>query len=149
MPNPNDTASPMAATVLIAEDSPTQAEQLRWLLEQNGFTVVAAARDGEEALGIAKATAPTAIVSDVVMPKMDGYQLCRAVKADPKLKSIGVILVTALSGPDDVLNGLAAGADNFLTKPYPAEQLVSRLRHLLDNIAETERAERGIRRTAP
>lgn len=137
MLKPAKHTSPEEAAVLIVEDSPTQAEQLRWLLEQNGFTVLAA-RDGEEALEIAKIERPHVIVSDVVMPEMDGYELCRAVKSDPQLKSTGFILVTALSSPHDVFNGLDAGADNFLVKPYQEEQLVSRVRSLLSNKEERE-----------
>ena len=135
MPKRINTASAESATVLIVEDNPTQAEELRRLLERNGFDVIAA-RDGPEALAIARVNMPSVIVSDVMTPKMDDFELCRIVKTDPKLKSIGVILVTALSSPHDVFNGLVAGADNFLTKPYEEEHLVSRIRYLLANIAK-------------
>jgi signal transduction histidine kinase/DNA-binding response OmpR family regulator len=136
MSDPTTLNSAEDATVLIVEDSPTQAEQLRCLLEDSGFTVLAA-RDGQEALEIARAKRPSVIVSDVMMPKMDGNELCLAVKSDPAIKSIGVILVTALSSPHDVFKGLEAGADNFLVKPYQEEQLISRIRYLL--ATETER----------
>lgn len=117
-------------TILIAEDSPTQAEHLRWLLEQNGFGVLVA-RDGEEAIAIAKQEHPAIIVSDVVMPKVNGYDLCRMVKSDPDLSDIGFLVVTTLSSSNDVFNGLVAGADDFLVKPYQEDQLIQRIQHLL------------------
>jgi signal transduction histidine kinase/DNA-binding response OmpR family regulator len=127
-------ASPEQISILVAEDSPTQAEHLRWILEQNGFCV-AIARDGEEALEMARVDPPAIVVSDVVMPKLDGFDLCRAIKADSQLDSIGVILVTALASPHDIFNGLDAGADNFIVKPYQEEQLVSRIGDLLSSKA--------------
>jgi signal transduction histidine kinase/DNA-binding response OmpR family regulator len=130
-------------TVLIVEDSPTQADQLRLLLEENGFVVIAA-RDGEEALELAEARMPSVIISGVMMSKMDGNQLCLAVKADPALKSIGVILVTTLSSPHDVFKGLEAGADNFLVKPYQEEQLLSGIRSLLANREDRDARQREV-----
>src|SRR3954462_12528678 len=97
--------------VLIAEDSPTQSEHLNALLENNGFSVVVA-RNGKEALALTRQRRPSVIISDVMMPEMDGYELCRQVKGDPSLKDIPAILVTELSSPQDVFKGLDAGADN-------------------------------------
>lgn len=125
-------ASPEVPTILIAEDSPTQAERLRWLLEDHGFDVIAA-RDGEQAIEMAKEARPAIIVSDVVMPKVNGYDLCRAIKADPELGWIGIILLTTLAGTNDVFSGLAAGADDFVVKPYQDDQLIERIHHLLEN----------------
>jgi len=118
--------------VLIAEDSPTQAEHLQWLLEEAGYEVAAAA-DGRRALALARQRRPSMVVSDVVMPGMDGYELCRAIKTDPELRDIPVILVTELSRPHDVFKGLNCGADNFVTKPYDERYLVARLRYLSSN----------------
>ena len=117
-------------SVLIAEDSPTQAEHLSSLLENNGF-IVTAARNGREALDLARAQRPSVIISDVVMPEMDGYELCRAIKGDAHLKNVPAILVTELSSPQDVFKGLDAGADDFLAKPFSFVVLVARLRALV------------------
>ncbi len=110
--------------ILVVEDSRTQAELLKHLLQGCGY-VVAAAADGQEALLGARRRKPTLIVTDVEMPVMGGYEMCRAMKSDPALRDIPVILLTSLSDPGDVLRGLEAGADYYLTKPYDHEQLLS------------------------
>lgn len=131
--------------VLIAEDSPTQAEHLSSLLESNGFTVIAA-RDGRQALELARQQRPSVIISDVMMPVMDGYELCREIMGDAALKDIPAILVTELSSPQDVFKGLDAGADNFLVKPYEEAHLISRISYLLANkrIRKAEQTEAGV-----
>ncbi len=119
--------------ILIAEDSRTQAQELQHLLEEHGYTAVTA-RDGNEALASAKRRKPTLVISDVIMPELDGYGLCKAIKSDEKLKDIPVILVTTLSDPGDVVRGLECGADNFVRKPYDERYLLSRIESLLMNL---------------
>ncbi len=119
--------------ILIAEDSRTQAEQLRFLLEQYGYQVIVTA-DGKQALQAAIEQKPTLVISDIVMPEMDGYELCKAIKSNEKLKDIPVILVTSLADPQDVIRGLECGADNFIRKPYDGDYLVSRINYLLMNL---------------
>ena len=119
--------------ILIAEDSRTQAEQLGFLLEQHGYRVTIAA-NGKQALEAAQAQKPTLVISDIVMPEMDGYELCKAIKSDEKLKDIQVILVTTLSDAQDVIRGLECGADNFIRKPYEERYLLSRINYLLMNL---------------
>ncbi|MDP1680456.1 MAG: response regulator, partial [Burkholderiales bacterium] len=119
--------------ILVAEDSPTQAEQLRFLLEEHGYGVVTAA-NGKAALEAARAHKPALVISDIVMPEMNGYELCKAIKSDEKLKDVPVILVTTLSDSSDVISGLECGADNFIRKPYEARYLLSRIEYLLMNI---------------
>ncbi len=119
--------------ILIVEDSQTQALRLKFVLEQEGFQVHHAI-DGIKALALLSSVTPTLIISDVMMPNMDGYEFCAAIKNHPRLKDIPVILVTTLSDPTDVILALKAGADNFLTKPYDEKTLVSRIRHILANL---------------
>ncbi|HWM10132.1 MAG TPA: response regulator [Solirubrobacteraceae bacterium] len=119
--------------ILIVEDSPTQAEQLRYLLSEAGHEVVAAA-DGEQALALAIERRPRIVITDVVMPRMDGYTLCERVKAHSELRDTPVILLTSLASPHDVLRGLACGADNFIRKPYDADYLLARVSHVLTNL---------------
>src|SRR3989338_2885649 len=119
--------------ILIAEDSRTQAEQLAFLIEQHGYQVTVAA-NGKLALQAAQAQKPALVISDILMPEMDGYELCRAIKADEKLKDIPVILGTTLSDPQDVIRGLECGADNFIRKPYDERYLLSRINYLLMNL---------------
>ena len=115
--------------ILIIEDSPTQAEYLRDILERHGYRVSAAA-NGRKALAAIAVRKPALIISDIIMPEMDGYELCRRIKADERNRDIPVILLTSLADPRDVIRGLECGADNFITKPYNEEYLLSRIRHL-------------------
>ncbi len=118
--------------ILIVEDSATQAERLAHLLEQQGYIVTTAA-NGRAALEAIDKRRPTVIVSDIVMPEMDGFQLCRLTKKDLRFKNIPIILLTALSEPEDVLKGLECGADTFLTKPYDDDDLLDHVRHVVLN----------------
>lgn len=131
--------------ILIVEDSPTQAAQLRYLLEDHGYRVTAAV-DGRQGLEAARQRKPTLVISDVVMPELDGYGLCRAIKADERLRDVPVILVTTLSDPHDVLRGLECGADGFIRKPYDERYLLSRIDYLLKNRAL--RSQQGAQREA-
>lgn len=118
--------------VLAVEDSHTQAAMLSADLEAAGFGVFLA-RSGPEALGLLDSEGFDLIVSDVVMPGMTGYELCRRVKDDPRTKDVPVILLTSLTDPLDVVRGLESGADTFLRKPYKAEQLIARCHAAIDN----------------
>jgi PAS domain S-box-containing protein len=120
--------------ILIVEDSRTQAEQLRYLLETNNFTVTVAT-NGVEALERLREKRPTLIISDIMMPEMDGFELCKAVKDDSEFKDIPVILVTSLTRPNDVIQGLEVGANNFLRKPYGEQNLLQRINYILTNRA--------------
>src|SRR3989338_7315185 len=112
--------------VLVVEDSPTQREHLRSLLDAGGYAVLLATT-GSEALAAARRDPPTVVVSDIVMPGMDGYALCRQIKADRALKDTPVLLVTALSGPHDILSALECGADSVIRKPFDEQDLLSRV----------------------
>jgi PAS domain S-box-containing protein len=118
--------------VLIVEDSPTQAEHLKYLLEEENYGVTVAT-NGRQALAATRARRPTIIISDIMMPEMDGYALCEAIKSDDKLKDIPVILVTDLNSPQDVVMGLQCRADNFITKPYDQQFLLTRISQSLKN----------------
>ena len=116
--------------VVAIEDSRTQAVRLVHILETAGFEVELA-RNGEEGLEACKARRPDVVVSDVIMPGMDGYEVCRRIKADPALKNVPVLLATSLAEPKDVMRAVAAGADNYLTKPYDDERLPARIRRVV------------------
>ena len=132
--------------ILVVEDSPTQAEQLKHILEQHDYSV-SVANNGKEALSLINKHKPTIVISDIIMPEMDGYQLCRQIKADENLKEIPVILLTSLSGPTtDVIKGLESGANNFIMKPYNEEYLLSRINYIIANreLRKSENLEIGI-----
>jgi two-component system sensor histidine kinase/response regulator len=119
-----------AIEVLVVEDSRTQAEQLLHTLERAGYRVRTAG-NGAEALEAVRKTRPHLIISDVVMPVMDGYTMCRAIKDDEALSDIPVIILTSLSDSQDVILGVEAGVDYYLTKPCRDEALLSRIETVL------------------
>ncbi len=131
--------------ILIVEDSPTQAQELQHLLEENHY-VVNWASNGRDAIRRAHENKPAMIISDIVMPEMNGFELCKAIKADGRLKDIPVVLVTSLSGPEDVVRGLQSGAANFIRKPYEEKYIISRINYILANreIRKTEKSQMGI-----
>jgi signal transduction histidine kinase len=118
--------------ILIIEDSPTQAEQLLLILEDAGYDVDHAA-DGQIALERFAAEPYSAVISDIMMPNMTGYDFCREMKKHPKGRETPVILLSTLSDPMDIIRGLECGADNFVTKPYEPEQLLARVKTVLQN----------------
>ena len=118
--------------ILIVEDSPTQAAQLKYLLEEEGYAV-STASNGKEALAITRQGRPSLVISDIVMPEMDGHTLCHAIKSDPTLKNIPVLLLTSLTGAEEVLKALQCGADNFARKPYDGKRLLSLVVSILAN----------------
>ncbi len=118
--------------ILIVEDSPAQADLLSHVLMEKGYTTMTAC-NGREALTMIRAARPFIVISDIIMPEVDGYQLCRAIKTDDALKDTPVILLTALSDPEDVLKALECGADGFFTKPYDEDYLVSRINGITMN----------------
>jgi len=128
----SDSTANAALHILIAEDSPTQAQQLQHILERQGYRVTATA-NGRLALEAARREKPALIISDVVMPEMNGYELCRQIKLEERLADVPVVLVTTLSDPQDVIRGLECRADNFILKPYEAEQLLHRIEFVLVN----------------
>jgi two-component system, sensor histidine kinase and response regulator len=133
------------AEILIAEDSRTQAEQLSHYLSARGFAVTVAT-NGRQALKAALLRKPAMIITDVVMPEMDGYALCKEVKSLPALKDVPVVLLTSLSRPQDIVKGLECSADSFIRKPYDDKYLASRVEYILTNVElrKTERLQVGV-----
>ena len=117
--------------ILVAEDSSTQAEELRWILQSGGFEAEVA-RDGDAALARFNADSFDLVISDIVMPGRSGYELCQEIKS-AKGRFTPVVLLSSLSDPMDIIRGLECGADNFITKPYEPDQLLSRIRSVLEN----------------
>ncbi|OGR68757.1 MAG: hypothetical protein A2081_05055 [Elusimicrobia bacterium GWC2_61_19] len=119
--------------ILVVEDSNTQAELAREILERENYGVFRA-ENGAKALKMLKEQRFDIILSDIEMPGMDGYEFCRKVKDDPATKNIPVILLTVLSDPGDIIRGLESGADNFVTKPFDPDYLLSWIKHHLTNV---------------
>jgi two-component system, cell cycle sensor histidine kinase and response regulator CckA len=131
--------------ILVVEDSSLQAKRLKRLLEQHGYRVIVA-RNGQEGLEALQTTRPALVVADIIMPVMDGYEMCRSIKQKIETKDIPVILLTSLTNPEDVFLGLESGADSYICKPYDGKVLLTRIESLLDTMRARERndSENGV-----
>jgi adenylate cyclase len=116
--------------VLVVDDNPVNIDIIETRLASHGYRILTAA-DGEEALAQVRAHKPDLILLDVMMPKKDGFEVCRELKADKSLPFIPIILVTAKDDTRDVIAGLDAGGDEYLTKPVDTAALVARVRSIL------------------
>ena len=133
-PSMNQPSAIIDKFILVVEDSATQAFKLRHFLLRH-FARVEAAIHGADALAKIEVDPPDLIVSDVTMPEMDGYEMSRRVKADPRFSAIPIVLITALTDPSEAIKGLECGASGFLSKPYEEGHLLARLQFLLANPA--------------
>lgn len=115
------------STVLIVDDSPSARETLVAMLEGEGYDLQLA-KDGIQALGMLKQLQPDLILLDVMMPALDGFEVCRRIRATPQLAEVPIILLTALDDRDSLLRGIESGADDFLSKPPDRRELVARVR---------------------
>lgn len=128
--------------VLIVEDSPTQAYLLEKLVGELGYTSFIA-KNGREALDILKLTKPILIISDILMPHMDGIELCSYVKHTPHYSDIPFILVTSLTDPVEILKALKAGADRFIPKPIDAELFQSQVAAIINQFTASQKISDG------
>jgi len=117
-------------TILVADDEEDLRELVTYRLSRSGYQVIGAG-DGQEALELATERTPDLMVLDVMMPKLDGYELTRRVRAEAALQSIPVILLTARSQESDIDRGFEVGADDYLKKPFNPDELVARVRAVL------------------
>ena len=117
--------------ILVAEDEPVTSRFLVSLLQGKGYEVVLAS-DGERAFELALSEDPDLIVSDLAMPYKDGFGVLRAVRTDPRLERVPVILLSMKDREEDIVGGLEMGADDYLVKPFNARELLSRIRKQLD-----------------
>lgn len=122
----------VALDILLVEDSRTQAELIRHAIEASGHRV-RSARNGLQALEFVREKAPSLVVTDIMMPGLDGYALCRALKDEPSTKAIPVVMLTTLTEPADIIRGIESGADNFISKPFSPEVLLERIGIFLRN----------------
>lgn len=118
--------------ILVVEDSQIQAEMIRRVLAVNGYSVEIA-KDGAEGLEMAGRLKPALIITDIVMPVMDGYEMGRRIKNSPALKGIPIIMLTQLTEPEELIRGLESGFDNYVTKPFNPDFLLSKVRSLIEN----------------
>jgi len=120
----------MAARILVVDDQRSHVEMMAGVLKARGYEVLTAA-DGEAALEQVRSASPDIVVSDILMPGLDGYELCRRLRANPATALLPVVLVTSLDPQGERMKGIEAGADDFLAKPVNWEDLFARVRSLL------------------
>ncbi len=118
------------ARILIVDDEPDLLSVLRFGLEAEGFDVLEAS-DGERGLDMARAERPDLLVLDLMLPRMDGYKVCRALKFDERYRRMPIFILSARTGETDRKLALELGADLFMTKPYEVRDLVARIRERL------------------
>lgn len=118
------------STVLVVEDSVTQREMIEDLLKGSGLTVKTAG-DGVEALEQMQGACPDIVVMDIVMPRMNGYELCRRIKTDPKTERVPVVMCSSKGEEFDRYWGMKQGADAYIAKPFQPQELVGTVKQLL------------------
>jgi two-component system alkaline phosphatase synthesis response regulator PhoP len=124
------TVTPRREKVVVIEDEADILEVVRYNLAREGFRVVAC-RDGEEGLATVRREAPDLVLLDLMLPGLDGVEVCRRLQADPVTSAIPVIMVTAKGEESDVVLGLAVGADDYVSKPFSPKELVARVKAVL------------------
>jgi len=117
--------------ILIADDDPNILLSLDFLMRKSGYEVFVA-RDGKEALEIIKKQKPHVIILDIMMPEMDGYEVCQFIRNEEELKATKVIFLSAKTQPADIKKGLTM-ADSYITKPFSTKDIVSEVNEILGN----------------
>ncbi|MCB1763195.1 MAG: response regulator [Gammaproteobacteria bacterium] len=121
----------MAKKVLIVDDELNITISVEFLMRREGFDV-SVAKDGEEGLSMIRSWMPDLVLLDVMMPKMDGFEVCRTVRADASLADVRIVMLTAKGREAEVEKGLSLGADAYIPKPFSTSELVSRVKSLLE-----------------
>jgi DNA-binding response OmpR family regulator len=121
----------MSHSVLVVEDEPNIVLSLEFLMEQAGYQV-RVARDGDAALLAIASAPPDLVLLDVMLPKRDGFDICRAIRANAAWRDIRILMLTAKGRESDRDRGIALGADDYVTKPFSNRDVVERVKRLLD-----------------
>ncbi|SRR5258706_9100353 len=123
----------MTMRVLIAEDEESIVASLEFLMRHAGFET-RVARDGEAAIARLSDFRPHVVLLDIMLPGRSGFEVCRVIRRDPQMRAIRVLMLTAKGGSQDASQGIDAGADDYMTKPFSTKDLVARVRALLDGL---------------
>ena len=126
----------MPKEILIVDDEPSIVVPIQFLMEQQGY-IVMVAENGESALDIIYKYKPDLILLDIMLPRIDGYEVCEIVRLDPRYRDIKIIFLTAKGREVEIAKGLALGADAYITKPFSNTELVSKVKELLAITHET------------
>lgn len=120
----------MSQRILIVDDEPNIVVPLEFLMKREGYDVRVAG-DGEAALEALATSAPDLVILDVMLPKMNGFELCRRMRADPRWSGLKVLMLTAKGRDSEMAKGIGLGADVYVTKPFSTRELVAQVRRLL------------------
>ncbi|MBA5630269.1 response regulator transcription factor [Moheibacter lacus] len=121
----------MKKKILIVDDEPNIVMTLEYTFKKNDFEVFIA-RDGEEALSILENEIPEAIILDIMMPKVDGYETLNTIRSDKRLQDCKVVFLTAKNKEDDIQKGLEMGVDAYITKPFSLKNVVEKVNELME-----------------
>ena len=136
----------MTGRILIVEDDEAIRDIVRYTLESNGFRNILVAADGQEGMEIALREKPSLILLDLMLPKVDGLEVCRRLKREESTREIPIVMLTAKSEESDIVVGLELGAIDYITKPFSSKVLVARIRAHLRQVAEQQGGSAEIRR---
>jgi len=123
------------ATVLVVEDDHFMGRLMKYRLEQQNYRVILA-KDGAQALDAARTNRPDLVLLDIMIPGMNGYQVCEALRADPATQPIPILIASALSGEEGRAKALSLGADDYMVKPFRMDELISRIQALLEKSSD-------------
>jgi DNA-binding response OmpR family regulator len=122
----------MSKRIHIAEDEESIVASLEFLMRRCGYEI-RVARDGDAAVAALREFLPHVVLLDIMLPGRSGFEVCRALRSDPGLRGARVVMLTAKGGVHDISRGLSAGADDYITKPFSTQDLVARVKGLLDD----------------
>ena len=125
----------MPKEILIVDDEPSIVVPIQFLMEQQGYNVIVA-ENGHDALDLIYKYNPDLVLLDIMLPGIDGYEVCEIVRLNPKLRGVKVIFLTAKGREVEIAKGLALGADAYITKPFSNAELVAKVKMVLNNINE-------------
>ena len=120
----------MSKRILIVDDEPSIIVPLQFLMQQNGYET-AVAFSGEEAMETITEKTPDLILLDIMLPIIDGFEVCQRVRENPKWNKIRIVLLTAMGGEANVAKGMALGADAYITKPFSNTEVIEKVKELL------------------
>lgn len=125
----------MAKEILIVDDEPSIVIPIQFLMEQQGYSVIVA-ENGEDALDIIHKYKPDLVLLDIMLPGIDGYEVCEIVRLNPKYRKTKIIFITAKGREVEIAKGMALGADAYITKPFSNAEVVAKVKELLEEINE-------------
>ena len=125
----------MPKEILIVDDEPSIVVPIQFLMEQQGYSVLVA-ENGEDALDVIYKYKPDLILLDIMLPRIDGYEVCEIVRLNPEYRNIKIIFLTAKGREVEIAKGLALGANAYVTKPFSNTELIAKVKELLENTNE-------------